>query len=131
MISMVCAHLLEKPLNLLKSCEFVLKLDRRISLTLCTFPSCFPYLLALVLRVLAELTGRNKQRHAFMRRVLNPAFSPSFMKSLEPIVQQHLQTFVTCLTDAASKNSGQVNMNELFTHLLFAVFTLSLSSDVA
>jgi len=51
------------------------------------------------------------------------------MKSLEPIVQQHLQTFVTCLTDAASKNSGQVNMNEWFTHLLFAVFTLSFSSD--
>ena len=56
-----------------------------------------------------------------MRRVLNPAFSPSFMKNLEPTVQQHLQTFVSCLTDAASKNAGRVNMNDWFTNLLFAV----------
>lgn len=66
----------------------------------------------------------DKAHHAFLRKVMNPAFSPSSLQSLEPTVQRHLDRFILEIKKDAQLNNGIVDMTAWFANLAFAVLTI-------
>ena len=66
--------------------------------------------------------SRDKTRHAFLRRVMNPCFSPAALRELEPTMNIYYQQFLEGLQERANKNGGDVEMTEWFHNLSFDVY---------
>ena len=67
--------------------------------------------------------ARDKSRHAFLRRIMNPSFSPNSLKALEPTLNRYYNDFLNGI-EQASLNDGIVEMNEWFHNLSFDVSVL-------
>jgi cytochrome P450 len=65
-----------------------------------------------------EAYSRDKTRHSFLRRLMNPAFSP---KNLELSVNRYLDIFIHGIQQRAVHDGGVVEMNEWFHNLSFDV----------
>lgn len=64
---------------------------------------------------------RDKSRHAFLRRIMNPSFSTTSLKSLEPTMNKYYNDFMNGIIQRADKMGGIVEMNEWFHNLSFDV----------
>jgi len=62
---------------------------------------------------------RDKARHAFLRRVMNPCFSPTSLKALEKTMNLYYEQFILEIRENAKLNGGSVEMNERFHNLSF------------
>jgi len=65
--------------------------------------------------------GRDKSRHGFLRRLMNPAFSPSSLRELEIGMRRYFEALVNSVRTGATRNDGIVEMNQLFHNLAFDV----------
>jgi len=65
--------------------------------------------------------GRDNKHHATIRKAVNPAFSPSALKELEPLIERRMDQFVNSLQTLSERTSGTVNMSEWFENLAFSV----------
>jgi hypothetical protein len=72
--------------------------------------------------------SRNKPRHAFLRRVMNPSFGPSSLKMFESIMNRYYIKFIEGINKRAARDGGIVEMNEWFHNLAFDV-TLPVGED--
>ena len=59
----------------------------------------------------------NKARHSFLRRVMNPSFSQSSLKNIEPTMNRHYNCFLEGISQQASQNDGIVELNAWFHNL--------------
>ena len=60
-------------------------------------------------------------RHAFLRRVMNPSFSPASLKGLEPTVDRYIEQLIKGVGIEAVRNDGIVEMNKWFHNFSFDV----------
>jgi cytochrome P450 len=64
---------------------------------------------------------RDKPRHAFLRRLISPSFSPTALKMLELTMNTYYEEFISGVGKRAAENNGIVELNEWFHNLSFDV----------
>jgi cytochrome P450 len=65
--------------------------------------------------------NRNKARHSFLRRLMNPSFSGASLRELEVTMNLYFDEFIIGVRERISKNDGVVELNEWFHNLSFDV----------
>lgn len=60
-------------------------------------------------------------RHSFLRRIINPSFSSSSLKSLEPTINRYYEDLIKGIEKKAKQSGGIVEMNKWFHNLSFDV----------
>jgi len=73
--------------------------------------------------VVRNVNCRNKTRHGYLRRVINPAFSPASLKQLEETMIKYFDLFISGIAQRAQSNHGLVDLNGWFHNLAFDVET--------
>jgi cytochrome P450 len=64
---------------------------------------------------------REPVRHGFLRRVMNPSFSPASLKKLEPTLNRYVENFIVGVQRNADATGGIVEMNRWFHNFSFDV----------
>jgi cytochrome P450 len=69
----------------------------------------------------SQLNRSDKGRHAFLRRIISPSFSPASLKAFETTIHKYLDEFIAGV-QMADENEGGVEMNAWFHNLTFDVY---------
>jgi cytochrome P450 len=63
----------------------------------------------------------NRVRHNLLRRIMNPSFSPTSLKLLEPTMNRYYDEFIKGIEQKAKQSGGIVEMTTWFHNLSFDV----------
>jgi cytochrome P450 len=64
---------------------------------------------------------RDKIRHGFLRRVMNPAFGPKSLQAMEVTVIPYCHRLLNCIDKQIEENGEIVDMSQWFYNLSFDV----------
>ena len=67
--------------------------------------------------------GRDKARHASLRRTIGPTLSGGAMNQFEPTLKRYNTQFLKKLEEVAEENKGIIDMNDWFNRFSFDVFS--------
>lgn len=73
----------------------------------------------------------DKSRHAFLRRVIAPSFSPSSLRALEITMKGYFDDMIQSVAEIADRDGGVVDMNVQFHNLAFEVYYSGIAELIA